>query len=34
VQAIAYAVWQHGHAADQLVANGDFWGMDELINAL
>jgi len=33
-QAIAYAVWQHGHAADQLVANGDFWGMDELINAL
>ena len=34
VQAIAYATWQHGNAADQLVLNGNYWGMDELINTL
>ena len=34
VQAIAYAVWQHGHAADKLAANGNYWGIDELINTL
>ena len=34
VQAIAYAAWQHGHAADQLAANGQYWGMDELIITL
>ena len=34
IQAAAYAVWQHGHAADRLEATGRYWGMDALIDAL
>lgn len=34
IQATAFAVWQHGHAADRLEATGRYWGMDALIDAL
>ena len=34
IQAATYAAWKHGWAADQLTAAGDYWGMDDLINAL
>ena len=34
IQAVTYAAWKHGWAADQLTAAGDYWGMDDLINAL
>ena len=34
IQAVTYAAWKHGWAADQLTAVGDYWGMDDLINAL
>ena len=34
VQAIAYAVWHHGKAADRLASGGDYWGQDDLICAL
>ncbi len=34
VQAIAYAVWQHGKTADQLAVDGNYWGMEDLIDAL
>lgn len=34
IQAIAYAVWQHGRTADQLEGKNIYWGMNELIDAL
>ena len=34
IQAVTYAAWKHGWAADQLTAVGDYWGMDDLLNAL
>ena len=34
IQAVTYAAWKHGWAADQLTAAGDYWGMDDLLNAL
>ena len=34
IQAVAYAVWQHGRTADQLEGKNIYWGMNELIDAL
>ncbi len=34
IQAVTYAAWKHGWAADQLTAAGNYWGMDDLLNAL
>ena len=34
IQAIAYAAWKHGQAADKLESEGRYWGMDDLIDGL
>jgi len=34
IQAIAYAVWKHGRAADDLEGEGRYWGMGDLIDGL
>ena len=34
IQAIAYAAWKHGQAADKLESEGRYWGMDGLIDGL
>ena len=33
IQAVTYAAWKHGWRIDQLTAAGDYWGMDDLLNA-